>query len=81
MNGRLEVMRDPVADALDDMAALCEYWKRNRDKGRTPSAIRNPLLQMAREVLMLADMEQREIDMRMDELCGGPSGPSERAPG
>lgn len=65
----LTVMRDPVADALDDMAALGEHWKRNRDKGRTPSGVRQALLLTAREVLVLADMEQREIDRRMAEPC------------
>lgn len=66
----LQMFHDPIADALDDMAALGEHWKRNRDKGRMPSAIRQAMLLVAREVLTMADMEQREIERRMGELCG-----------
>jgi hypothetical protein len=31
--GRMGVMQDSVAEKLDELADLCEYWKRNRDKG------------------------------------------------
>ena len=51
MNGKLTVMADPVADALDDMAALGLHWTRNRDRGRMPNGIRQAMLLVAREAL------------------------------
>ena len=56
----LQMMRDPIADALDDMAALGEHWKRNRERGRMPNGIRSAMLLVAREVLDLQEMQQQE---------------------
>jgi len=53
----LEVKFDYVADALDDMADLCEHWKRNRERGRTPNAIRSALLMLMREALARHDTD------------------------
>lgn len=47
---KIQVYKDHVAEKLDEMADLCEYWKRNRDKGRTPGAIRAALLMLVEEV-------------------------------
>ena len=49
----IEIHKDEVADKLDEMADLCEYWKRNRDNGRTPGAIRAALLMLAGEVFLI----------------------------
>lgn len=46
-----QVVTDPVADALDDMAALGLHWTRNRERGRMPSGIRQAMILVAREVL------------------------------
>lgn len=66
----LDVLADPVADALDDMAGLGEHWRRNRDRGRMPNGIRGAMLLVARDVLMLADAEQREMERRFSDMCG-----------
>ena len=50
---KLEVAHDHVAEKLDEMADLCEYWTRNRAKGRNPKAIRAALLILAAEVTAL----------------------------
>lgn len=55
----LEVKFDYVADALDDMADLCEYWKRNRERGRMPNAIRSALLMSMREALAMHEAEEQ----------------------
>jgi hypothetical protein len=68
--GRLEVMRDPVADCLDDMAALGEHWTRNREKGRMPGGIRAAMVLVAREMLSLVEQQERETQQLMDNLCG-----------
>ena len=50
----IEIRRDFVAEKLDEMADVCEHWKRNREKGRQPNAIRYALLTLAEEVITLA---------------------------
>jgi hypothetical protein len=69
-HGKLMVMQDPIADALDDMAALGQHWTRNRELGRMPNGIRLAMLMVAREVLAHADMQERETQRRISELCG-----------
>lgn len=70
MDGKLMVMEDPVADALDDMAALGLQWARNRERGRMPNGIRGAMLLVAREALGHVEMQERETQRRTDELCG-----------
>lgn len=53
----LEVKCNHVAEALDDLADLCEHWKRNREHGRMPVAIRAALLMSMRETLAMHDAE------------------------
>ena len=42
---------DVVAEKLDDLADLFEYWKKNREKGRNPRAIRAAILMTMDEVV------------------------------
>jgi len=68
--GQLRVVLDPVADALDDMAALGQHWTRNRERGRMPGGIRAAMLLVAREVIAQADMQERELQQRFAATCG-----------
>lgn len=67
---QLTVMQDPVADALDDMAALGLHWTRNRERGRMPNGIRSAMLLVAREALAHADAQERSTNQFMGDLCG-----------
>jgi hypothetical protein len=74
LNDHLELMRDPVADALDDMAALGQHWTRNRERGRMPNGIRAAMLLVAREVLALDEMARRDpTDYQFGDLSGQPA--------
>lgn len=53
--GTILIHRDHVAEVLDDLAALGEYWTRNRERGRMPNSIRHAMLIAAREALMYAE--------------------------
>ena len=66
----LTVLADPVADALDDMAALGTHWARNRERGRMPSGIRAAMLLVAREALAMDDHERRLQAQQFSDLCG-----------
>lgn len=66
----IEIHRDTIAEKLDEMADLSEHWKRNRDKGRNPNAIRTAMMMLAHEVTLLAQRHDRETAEMMDRLCG-----------
>ena len=51
MPGAMQIVRDPLAELLDDMAALGSHWQRNRAKDRTPWAIRRAMLDLAGDIV------------------------------
>lgn len=57
-NGEIKVFKDEVAEKLDELADVCEYWKKNRDKGRNPNGIRAALLYLVSEIEMMRSMEE-----------------------
>jgi hypothetical protein len=56
--GKIEICKDSVGEKLDEMADLCEYWKRNREKGRNPTAIRAALLMLSDELTLIRATEK-----------------------
>lgn len=48
-----ERVPDDISEKLDELANLCEHWKRHRERGRTPRAIRSGLLMLAQECAAL----------------------------
>lgn len=59
MTPKIAIRHDTIAEKLDELSDLCEYWKRQRDKGRMPQAIRHALLMMANEITILSEAENR----------------------
>ncbi len=55
----LKTVRDYVSEKLDEMADICEHWKRHRENGRNPTAIRTALLQLAQECSALTLLAER----------------------
>lgn len=55
---KIEIIEDRVADDIDDLACVLEHWVRNRDRGRTPSALRAAIVQIAREIVQQVELEQ-----------------------
>ena len=52
MQNDIQIMRDEVAERLDELADLFIYWQKNRAKGGTPSAVRNAILMSMDEVAL-----------------------------
>ena len=52
--GKPVLVVDEIANKLDELADICEYWKRQRERGRNPNAIRNALVMLSQEVSALA---------------------------
>ena len=55
--GRIEVKRNHIDEKLDDLADISEYWRRQRDRGYTPSILRTVMLTLCDEVRLLAQQE------------------------
>lgn len=68
--GKTELHHDLIAEKLDELSDLAEYWRRHRDKGRTPNAIRSALLMLANEVVLLDQQAKDRYVKEMNELCG-----------
>lgn len=64
MQPKLEIQYDYTAEQLDDLADLCEYWKRNRERGRTARAIRSALIMTCRDISMQVEANERECIKR-----------------
>jgi hypothetical protein len=69
MNRIIEMHSDTIAEKLDEMADLSEHWKRYREKGRNPSAIRVAMMLLAHEVTAIARAHDKETASMMDRLC------------
>ena len=59
-----------IAEKLDEMADLSEHWRKNRERGRMPNAIRAAMMMLAKECIAIEEQEARETMKMMDDLCG-----------
>lgn len=59
---KVKLHRDIIAERLDEIADLCEYWKNLRLKGRNPKAIRMALIMSMAEVVDMVEEESRKRD-------------------
>lgn len=50
---RIQIKTDRIAEKLDEMADICEYWKKHRSKGSTPQGIKAALVYLSQEVSAL----------------------------
>lgn len=57
MSGKIEVVRDHIVEKLDELADLFECWKRRRDKGQTPEAVRTAILLTVDELESIRQLE------------------------
>jgi len=60
MNERIEFVTDPIAEQLDELSDLAEYWKKNREKGRMPPVIRHAMLIMCEDIVKLLAHERAD---------------------
>lgn len=60
---RIEIKIDHIAEKLDEMADLCEYWKKHRSKGRMPNAIRGALVYLSQEVAVLNSVSEEAPEL------------------
>ena len=68
--GKIEAHTDFIAEKLDEMADLCEHWRKNRERGRMPNAIRAALMMLAKECIAIEEQDRRLNEAKMNSLCG-----------
>lgn len=61
--GTFEIQHDEVAEKLDELADLAEAWKKHRDKGGNPYAIRNAMLMVMGELHAMDMFEKFQMSM------------------
>lgn len=79
MKGDIQIMRDEVAERLDEMTDLFAYWQKNRAKGRTPVAVRNAILMAMDEIALLRATKAippEGIDQFRKQVSGPPGATS-----
>ena len=52
MSNEIRLHKDKIAEKLDEMVDLCEFWRKNRKKGRNPNGIRHALIMLSNEIIM-----------------------------
>lgn len=70
MTNDIQIHRDTITEKLDEMADISEYWKRQRDKGRNPNAIRSAMLMLAQELTMVVHQQEAETAEKLDRMRG-----------
>lgn len=63
----IEFVRDEIASALDDMAAVFAQWATARKDGRSPGALRAGLVAMANHLVLQDLIEKQHIKLHSDE--------------
>lgn len=53
----VKLARDEIAEKLDEIADLGEYWKKHREKGCKPDAIRVAMLLLIDNIAILVNRE------------------------
>ncbi len=48
--GDFIALRDPIAERLDELADMAEWWRKHRAKGRNPTGIRAGMVTLCEEV-------------------------------
>jgi len=68
---KIEVVKDVIAEKLDELSDIGEYWKKNREKGRKPNAIRAAMLMLINEIKLLVDQESHNNPIQPTAESGG----------
>jgi len=55
---KIEIVKDEIAEALDELADLCEYWKKNRERGRMPNGVRAGIVTIVNEISFIKHQEE-----------------------
>ncbi len=60
MKSEYIVMKDDIAEKLDELADLSLIWAKHREAGRHPQAIRGAMLMIANELVLIEGMERTQ---------------------
>jgi Cft2 family RNA processing exonuclease len=54
-------MDDELIKLLDELAEIAKYWKKHREQGNMPSAIKEALLQVIQDINEVRRIEAEEV--------------------
>ena len=52
----IKVFKDEIAERLDELSDIGEYWKKHRERGRMPTAVRAAMISLCGEIKVLAEI-------------------------
>lgn len=64
---RAEIAQNPLNLSLDEMAHMSKFWQSNRNDNIEPRATRKAMIDVARNIIFLADLEKEFADIKMEE--------------
>lgn len=53
----IKIMQDQIADRIDEIADLCEFWKKWRARGYMPTGVRMAIVMLSEEVAALTQCQ------------------------
>ena len=60
----IKIYKDEIAEKLDELADLGEYWKKNRDKGYQPNGVRAGMMSIISEINLIAETQLRNCPLK-----------------
>jgi len=58
VNGRIEVTQDEIAEKIDELADLCDVWKKSRSLGLSPKHNRAAIVMTAQDIAALVRVQE-----------------------
>lgn len=62
----VNIPNNPVNESLDELADLCNIWSKNREKGRTPHAIKSGIISACHSIILNQEFH-RKLEEKMTE--------------
>ena len=60
MFGEIKIVKDEIAERLDELADLGEVWNKHRKAGRMPHAVRQAMITVSEEVGLMVGFEKND---------------------
>ena len=57
----IQIEHDEIAERLDELADLASIWNKHRQAGRTPSATRQAMIMVIKEISFYQEIEDKDL--------------------
>lgn len=59
--GMIELVKDNIGEKLDELADLAEYWKKQRNEGKSPTGVRQAMLMVINEIQLYQQQDAHNL--------------------